>query len=133
MPLTLENLVTLEEWQQILSAVDSATTFHDHATTFKGSQAVRIPDDLQKILHRDHIQQVHWWRRRLCHDQFDIGWAEPRDQPGQDDNEWLRQLVLKSEPNGAHPAIAAIADRVKSTRINQLPNSAPTPAMPRPF
>ena len=31
MPLTLENPVTLEEWQQILSAVDSATTFHDHA------------------------------------------------------------------------------------------------------
>jgi hypothetical protein len=49
-PLTLENPVTLEKWQQILSAVDSATTFHDHATTFKGSQAVRIPDDLQKIL-----------------------------------------------------------------------------------
>ena len=31
MPLTLENPVTLEEWQQILSAVDSATPFHDHA------------------------------------------------------------------------------------------------------
>jgi hypothetical protein len=30
--------------------VDSATTFHDYATTFKGSQAVRIRNELQKIL-----------------------------------------------------------------------------------
>jgi hypothetical protein len=50
MPMTLRNPVSLEGWQQILIAVDSATTFHDHVSTFQGSQPVRITAELTKIL-----------------------------------------------------------------------------------
>ena len=50
MPMTLQNPVSLEGWQQILIAVDSATTFHDHVSTFQGSQPVRITAELTKIL-----------------------------------------------------------------------------------
>jgi hypothetical protein len=50
MPLTLEKLVSYETWQKILTAVDPVTMFHDHVTTFKGSQPVNIPEELQKIL-----------------------------------------------------------------------------------
>jgi hypothetical protein len=53
MPVQIEKPVSLEVWQEILSAVDSGTTFHDHVSTFQGSQAVNIPDELKKIL--DHF------------------------------------------------------------------------------
>ena len=76
MPLTLENPVTLEEWQQILSAVDSATTFHDHATTFKGSQAVRIPDDLQKILDQ-FGREVQTATFAVRHGLIEGAWLDP--------------------------------------------------------
>ena len=76
MPLTLENPVTLEEWQQILSAVDSATTFHDHATTFKGSQGVRIPNDLQKILDQFR-NEVHTATFAVRHGLVEGAWLDP--------------------------------------------------------
>jgi NAD-dependent deacetylase len=200
-PLTLENPVTLEKWQQILSAVDSATTFHDHATTFKGSQAVRLSDDLQKILDQ-FGKEVQTATFAVRHGLVEGAWLDPfhnyiatvfSKATGDDDDfvvinsisggpshvssldkklikalraatrvviltgagvsaesgiptfrdkqtglwenfdaaelatpyaferdpalvwgwyEWRRQLVLKSEPNAAHNAIAAMADRV---------------------
>jgi hypothetical protein len=52
-PVQLEQSVSLNVWQQILSAVGSGTTFHDHVSTFQGSQPVNITDELKRIL--DHF------------------------------------------------------------------------------
>ena len=76
MPVKLESPVSLEIWQQILSAVDSATTFHDHATTFKGSQAARIPDDLQKILDQ-FGKEVQTATFAVRHSLVEGAWLDP--------------------------------------------------------
>jgi len=46
----LERPVSLELWQEVLSEMDSATGFHDHAFAFEGPQPLNITAELKEIL-----------------------------------------------------------------------------------
>ena len=42
--------LSLELWQQLLSELDSATTFQDHAFTFEGPQPATITNELKQVV-----------------------------------------------------------------------------------
>ncbi len=54
----LERPVSLELWQAVLSEMDSAAGFHDHAFAFEGPQPPNITDELKQILD-DFGSEIH--------------------------------------------------------------------------